>query len=50
MCHFLRAFKKGNIQFSVVQPYSLIKELTVTTNVSKDAITACVTQEGYPVI
>ncbi len=36
--------------FPVVQPYSLEKEVTLTTDASRGALGACLTQNGHPVI
>jgi hypothetical protein len=42
--------KKKKSQVIRGAPYSLNKEVTVTTDASKDSLAACVTQEGHPVI
>jgi hypothetical protein len=42
--------KKELTSSPVVQPYSLNKEATVTTDASQEALAAVLTQEGHPVI
>jgi hypothetical protein len=51
--HCNQAFESLKAEISsrpVVQPYSLEKEVTLTTDASKGALAGVVTQEGHPVI
>ncbi|PAA80925.1 hypothetical protein BOX15_Mlig029604g7 [Macrostomum lignano] len=48
-----KAFESLKLEIAsapVVQPYSLTKELTLTTDASKGALAAVATQDGHPVI
>lgn len=48
--HAFESIKKMVSSSPVVQPYSLNKEVTLTTDASQEALGACLTQDSHPVI